>query len=81
MNAEERQVLTVSRGLIVSHQCLDHGWVKPRVVFIDMKNPAGQWQKVGSVVCSRCKKVEVRGKKIQVTPGLRSVYTLKAGAR
>ncbi len=74
LSAEEQGVLTVARGRIVSHYCPTHDWVKPRIVFLDMQRVIGDWQKVGSVVCSYCKSVSVRGKKVQMRPGLRPVY-------
>lgn len=81
LSGEEQGVLTVVRGRIVSHECKIHGWVKPRIVFLDMKRIAGEWQKVGSVVCSYCKSVSVRGKRIQMRPGLRPVYVPHVSVR
>ncbi len=74
LSKRERGVLTVSRGRILSVFCKTHGYVKPRIVFVEKENVRGDWVKMGSPVCSLCKKATVRGEKIELKPGIRAVF-------
>lgn len=74
LSKRERDVLTVSRGRILSVFCKTHGYVKPRIVFVEKENVRGDWVKMGSPVCSLCKKATVRGEKIVLKPGIKAVF-------
>lgn len=73
LSDEEKVALTTGRGRIVSHLCRTHGWVKPRIIFMEMPH-LDEWVKIGSPVCSRCSQDKVRGKSVKLSPGLRPVF-------